>query len=52
MQVSILYFDQILGKRKSQTRQVLKFAGIEFHYFVVLKLFRGTNFSKNVKNRE
>ena len=29
VQVSISYFDQILGKRESETRQVFNFAGIE-----------------------
>ena len=28
MRVPISYFDQVLEKRKSQTRQVFKFAGI------------------------
>ena len=45
--VTISYFDQILGERESQTWQVLNFVGIQFHEFVVLKLFVGTKFRKN-----
>ena len=41
--VSISYFDYLLGKRESQTRQVFNFAG----NFVVSKLFVGTKFCKN-----
>ena len=44
---SVSYFDQILGKRESLTRQVFNFRGIQFCDFVVLKLF-----TKMVKNRE
>ena len=31
----------------SQTRQVFNFVGIQFRYFVVLKLFAGTKFPQN-----
>ena len=47
MQVSISYFDQILGKRESQTRQVFNFAVIWHCGFVVLKLFVGKEFREN-----
>ena len=38
------YFDQILGKRESQTRQVFNFVGILLRDFAVLKLLAGTKF--------
>ena len=43
MWVSISYFDQVFGKRKSETRHELNFAGIQFRDFVTLKLFAGAN---------
>ena len=43
MWVSISYFDQVLGKRGSQTRHVLNFAG----NFGILKLFADTKFHEN-----
>ena len=52
MQVSISYFDQILGKKETQTRQVSSFAGIYFGNFVVFKILRVQNFAMMVKNRE
>ena len=39
MRVSISYFDQILEKKESQTRQIFNFA--------ILKLYAGTKFLKN-----
>ena len=42
MQVSISNFDQILGKRDSQTRQEFNLAILLF-----LKLFAGTEFCEN-----
>ena len=51
MRVSISYFDQVSGKRESQTRQVFNFAGIYFHNFVVLLfcnfIFEGRKFREN-----
>ena len=52
MRLLIPYFDQILGKRESQTWQGFNFAGIWFRDFVVLILFAGINFTKMVKNGE
>ena len=50
MRVSISYFEQVLRKRKSQTRQAFNLTGIYFCDFVVLKLFACTKFL--IKNRE
>ena len=49
MQVSISYFDQILEKRESQTRQVwyLWYLILRVFNFVVFKLFAGTKFHGN-----
>ena len=47
MLVSISYFDQVFGKRKSETRHVLNFEGIQFRDFVALKLFAGANFREH-----
>ena len=52
IQVSMSCFDQILGKRESQTQQVFNPVGISFCDCVVLTLFMGTKLCENVQKSQ
>ena len=50
IQVSVSYFDQILGKRESQTRQVFNFAILWFWNFLWVQNI--VKMVKSCENRE
>ena len=50
IKVSISYFDQILGKRESQTWQLLNFAGTNVAILWFWNFLQKQNFAKIVKN--